>query len=243
MIITDIRNKLNLAFADLEFEEERHLYTLRGKRIPSVSKLVEARAPKFNAEEILPHSAAKATRIEKKEVTVHELRHRWQTINKKSCDLGHETHYFMEHYTGIQTPRTPQEEAGIKFFNDMSKEYEVIFREIRMYSNKYSFAGTDDLLLIHKQTGQIITGDYKTNGDLFKNYKGETLLPPFDYLMNCPYNKYQIQLSYYQMMLEEAGCEVSDRLLVYLKADGEYKIFNLPDLTKELIEIHSKQVA
>jgi GTP cyclohydrolase II len=229
-----VRQRLKSTFSDLIFDESKHLYYLDGVNFISVSKKVEAHAPKFNTEEMLPLSAAKASREEKREVTVHELRHKWQTINRTACDLGHQTHDFMENYTGIEKPRTPQEEAGVKFFHDMSKEYEVIFREIRMYSRRFKYAGTEDLILIHKQTGRVTVADYKTNGDLFKNYKGQTLYKPFDSLLNCPYNKYQLQLSYYEIMLEEAGLEVDDRMLIYLKADATYKLFNTWDYTNEL---------
>ncbi len=60
------------------------------------------------------------------------------------------------------------------------------------------------------------------------------LRPPFAYLANHPYNKYQLQLSYYQLILEEIGCHISRRLLVYLRADETYQIYELFDFTKQL---------
>jgi hypothetical protein len=244
MIVSHIRERINAAFSDIVFDQKKHLYYVDDENYPSVTRKIENCAPKFDANLMAPLSAIKASRIEKREVTEHEMKYRWQTINKLACDLGHETHDFMEHYTGIETPRTPQEKAGVKFFSDMSTEYEVIFRENRMYSRRFKFAGTDDLLLIHRLTGEIIVGDYKTNGDLFKCYKGQTLLAPFDYLESTPYNKYQLQLSYYQLMLEEIGIKVSGRKLIYLKADATYRIFDLIDITAEIIDFeNSKQIA
>jgi len=35
-------------FSDLEFEEKRHLYKVRGVSHPSVSRLVEGHCPKFD---------------------------------------------------------------------------------------------------------------------------------------------------------------------------------------------------
>lgn len=215
-------------FSDLIFEEQRHLYFVDDIPYPSVSKLVSEHAPKFNAEFILPHSA------KKNNTTVPELRKKWKDYNKERCDIGTNTHSFLEKYNGLQTPRNGYEQAGASFIKDMSVDHEIIFREIRMYSRKYKYAGTEDLILMNKHTGDIIAADYKTNVDLFKCYKGQTLYEPFETLESTPYNKIQLQLSYYQIMLEEANCTVSDRILVHLKPEGTYKIFHTLDLTKEL---------
>ena len=101
-----------------------------------------------------------------------------------------------------------------------------------MFSKKYKYAGTADLLLLEKATGNVLLADYKTNKDLFKSY--DLLHSPFEYLESSPYNKYQLQLSYYQIMLEEIDIKISDRLLVYLKIDGTYRVFNTVDFTEQL---------
>lgn len=240
----DIQTKLNTMFSDLFFDEQRHLYFLDGVNIPSVSKLVESHAEKFNADKMLgdktliQRSAYKASREEGREVTEHELRHRWQTKNKEACDLGHETHDYLEYYEGLKTPTTPQQEAGVKYLKDIDGRYVVLCRELRMYSREYQYAGTTDLVLWDNYTQSLVLADYKTNGDLFKTYGW--LKQPFEYLESHPYNKYQLQLSYYQIMLmeglEKAGLNitVSDRHLVYLKADATFRVFPTVDFTTDL---------
>lgn len=254
MVVSQFRERIFSAFSDLHFEERRHIYTLDGIILPSVSKLVESHCDKFDANQkiqtkygtktLVELSAAKTSREEGRTVTTGELLARWDKKRDLRCDIGHETHSFMEYFDGSQRPATPWQKAGVKFFLDMSVEYDVIFREIRMYTRKYWYAGTSDLLLIHHQTGHIIVADYKTNEDLFKNYKGKTLKEPFDWALENPYNKYQIQLSYYQIMLEDIGFQVDDRQLIYLKDDGTYKMFNLLDLTSDLRQaLNNKVVA
>jgi hypothetical protein len=253
MVVNQIKERVLSIFSDLHFEEKRHIYTLDGVIIPSVSKLVESHCDKFDADKkittrygtktLIELSADKASREEGRIVTPGEIRNRWNKKRDDRCDIGHDTHSFMEYFDGSQRPLTPWQVAGVKFFMDMSDEYDVLFREIRMYSRKYRFAGTEDLILIHKKTGHLIAADYKTNEDLFKNYKGKTLKEPFDWALETPYNKYQIQLSYYQIMLEEACLHVQDRWLVYLREDGTYKVFSLLDLTETLREVLNNKVA
>lgn len=234
MVISHVRERVLSAFSDLQFEERRHIYTLDGRILPSVSKLVEGHVKKVDFEEILPYSAIKQTRERGVYVSPDQLRKEWHTKRDDACYLGHRTHSFMETYSGIQTPRTAHERAGVKFFNDMSWDYEILFREIRMHTREFHYAGTEDLILIHRETGDLVAADYKTNGDLFKCFRGKTLEAPFDWAEESPYNKYQLQLSYYQIMLEEVGLHVRDRWLVYFKPDATYQIYPLLDLTSDL---------
>lgn len=226
-MINHLQDKLKAVFSDLKFDAEKHLYFWCGVRVKkSVTKLVEDHVPEFDEAYWLPRCAIKEG------LTEHELKHKWQTINKEACELGTETHDFLEHYNGLKSPSTPQQKAGIQFLKDILVDYEIVAKELRMYSRKWGFAGTADLLLRHRQTGKLVIADYKTNKDIFNTYG--LMLQPFQYLENHPYNHYQLQLSYYQLMLEEVSCSVSERLLVYLKADATYKIFPLVDFSSYL---------
>lgn len=234
-MLTKLQHRINTVFSDLKFDSQRHLYFLDNINYPSVSSLVEKHSSKFDAEAILPYSVAKIEKETKEVLTVDELRAKWKKINEDACNLGTETHNFMESFTGIETPTTPQQKAGVKFIYDYSNEYEIVFRELRMFTRKYKYAGTEDLILEHKKTRHIIPADYKTNKDLFKVYKRMPLLAPFNFLEATAYNKIQLQLSYYQIMLEEeAKMKIEDRLLVYLGSDGNYKIYHTYDYTDML---------
>lgn len=237
MLVTNLREKISAEFSDLEFDEQRHIYSVRGIKLPSVSSKVESHSPKFDTEGILPWSAKKHG------VDIDTLRKKWVKTNQDACDLGHETHDFLEEFTGVEKAKTPYEAAGVNFIRDISKDYIIVFRELRMYSRKYRYAGTEDLLLMHKERLTLATADYKTNGDIFKNYKGQRLLSPFDDLENTPFNKAQIQFTYYEVMLEEIGCPIAEKLLVYLRADGVYKVFRTINLMdRVLAHLDSKKV-
>lgn len=233
-------SKIIQMYSDLTFDSQKHLYYWKGNRVPySVTGLVNKHAHKFDPDKIvygdkslIELSARKASRESGQTVTTHELRHKWQTINTTACDLGTKVHNFLERFTGLETPTCPQEVAGVSYIKDLYGKYEISFRELRAYSRKYNFAGTMDIPLKVIGKDEYIIDDYKTNGDLFKAY--DNLKPPFEYLESSPYNKYQLQLSYYQIMLEEIGLKIVDRRVVYLKADGTYKIFPLLNYTKEI---------
>jgi len=229
------------AYSYLTFDENKHIYYWKGLRVPlSVTGLVKQHVPKFDADKILPYSAMKASREEGRTVSTHELRRRWQLINENACNLGTRVHKFMENYTGIETPSLPQEEAGIKYIRDLEGKYSISFRELRAYSREFNYAGTMDLPLEVIGSNGYVVDDYKTTGDLFKAY--DNLYPPFEYLESSAYNHYQLQLSYYQIMLEEVGLRIENRRLIHLKADGEYRIYDLQDYTKELKDYMKRNI-
>ena len=252
-IAEDYKKTIARIFKDLVFEEERHLYWLKGKRLPSVTGILKKHEEVFDADKVISRSgktlielsAAKQTRLRGEQVSVHQLRHEWQTTCKDGCELGTETHDYMEYYNGIKHPDTPQKKAGVKFLTWLLSEkienttlprYTILFRELRMYSRRFMYAGTADLVLLDNLTGKLIIVDYKTNKDLWKTWK--YLKEPFDYLESNPYNKYQLQFSYYQIILDEmTPYETSERWLIYLQADEQFKKYDTWDFTNELKEL------
>lgn len=194
-------------------------------------KLISTRTGRVS---LIDLSARKASREEGREISSHELHRRWQLINTEACDLGHKVHSFLENYTGIQTPTLPQEKAGIKYLQSLKGKYKISFRELRAYSKKYAFAGTMDLPLevIGADKESFVISDYKTNTDMFKAY--DYMYPPFENLEASAFNADQLQLSYYQIMLEEARLNVVGRTIIHLKADEEYRVFETHDFTDQL---------
>jgi hypothetical protein len=88
--------------------------------------------------------------------------------------------------------------------------------------------------LYNTLTGKFILADYKTNRDLFKNFASKKLLYPFNFLLDNPYNKYQLQLSSYQILFELVGYEVESRRIIWIKPDGNYEMFKTVDYTERL---------
>lgn len=238
MTLVDIQERLQV-FSDLDFDHRRHLYFLDGVQLPSVTGLVKKFIPPFDKKKYLAICARKEN------ITQEELSIRWDKIRDDAAGRGTEAHDFLENFSGIETPDSPQKLAGIKFLKDILEDYYVVAKELRIYSRRYKYAGTMDILLMHKETSELVICDYKTNAEYIDKETGETksklfrgysmLYPPFDYLESHPYNGYQLQLSYYQIPLEEVGLQISRRLLVYLKPNGEYVNYQTENFTEDLI--------
>lgn len=138
----------------------------------------------------------------------------------------------------------PKEEAVVKFYEEIPRCIIPILAETRVFVEygKAGYAGTFDILfyydaeLIGKadiNSGAIIM-DYKTNKDLYKNFKEQKLLPPFNDLLDMPLSTYKLQLSLYENALHKIGIKVAGRRILWLKPDAEYEKINLESYQKEI---------
>lgn len=223
-----IKVKAKEQFKKLNFVESTHVYTVDGKKIPSTSSLIKQFYKDFDAEKV-SYFVAK-----KNGTTQQQVLDEWQSTNEEAIDRGTRVHYFAEDYCRKLDvkPTCIQTQAVVDFWQSLPAYYELVFVELQMYDENYWYAGTTDFVLLDLRDGSLVLGDYKTNKDLFKSYN--YMNPPFDMLEDNNYNHYQIQLSYYQILIEQLGYTVSNRMLVWLNIEGGFEIHNTSDFTKTL---------
>lgn len=227
----NIKNDLLHYFKDLTFNEEDHRYFVSGIPIQySVSAKIKDFCKPFN-KDLLSSIIAK-----KENVSPQDILDRWKSISDKAIKIGKEAHLFGELYAFNRDlrPQSNYDIAIMRFWNDLPKFVKPVICELQMYHKEQLYAGTADIILLNEKTGKLIIGDYKSNADLFKNYKGQCLEERFSHLLDTPFNKYQIQLSYYQILLEQTGYEVSSRKIVWIKPDGNYNLYDCENLTQYL---------
>lgn len=232
--LDELRNSIKVKFENLNFQEESHTYDVEDIKLKSVSHFIKDYAEEFN-----PINAAIGV-SKKTGKTVGEVLQEWEDMKNEACDLGTATHLFGEYFieTGDNSPSNGYEEAIVKFWTDLSEEYIPVTLELQMYCRKMGIAGTADIILYNKTTGKFVIADYKTNKDLFKNFKGKKLKAPFDDLYDSPIGKYTIQLSMYQLLFELTGFEVEDRFLIWVKPDGTYTLHHTPDVRDKIEKIY-----
>lgn len=226
----EIRKNIDDAFRGLVLDEASHVYTLGDKKLKgSVSGLIKSFYLPFPEDAL----AKKAKRLG---INEEELAKQWKEINDESTERGSRVHLFGERYPLNKTliPTCPQETAVKKFWDELPKHIVLVGIEIKMYHKDYMFPGTMDLLLYDTINNYYIIADYKTNKDLHKNFNGQRMLPPFQHLLDCPLNHYQVQLSFYQVLLEQLGINVKERKVIYLTLEGEYVMWNTDDYTSQL---------
>lgn len=164
----------------------------------------------------------------------------------------------------VLTPRCPKEMAVLRFWREMNPNLHFVLAETKVFSGvgaylqrmgkqtateplhlKQHFAGTFDLLMYYddpvnpEQSGLVIF-DYKTNKDLensFSRNRNRTLYHPFSHFIEEAKSIYTLQLSCYQIPLEELGLKVLTRRLVWLRDTGQYQLVKLNDVSNTLKHI------
>lgn len=222
----DLETKLEWMFSDLVFEEKAHTYHVNGVPFPSVSSLIKEHETPVDFDLIAERVAIRNNK------TKSQVQREWDKIKDDACALGSETHLYAENYDGTQEPINNLQFAAKKFFDELPEYYIILSKELRMYSKAFKYAGTADLVLFDTRDNSLVIADFKTNKDLFKSF--HQLQGIFSDLEQSNFNKYQLQLSYYQIMLEQTGVDVSNRVIIWLQRDGTYKVYQTEDYTKEL---------
>ena len=223
--LQDIRKE----FIKLDFDEEKHVYFVDNKPLKaSVSKLIKQYYIPFNAEEVAERKALQTG------FSKESFLNDWKEINLEAITRGHRVHTFGEFYPykkGKMIPSCPQEEAVVKFWNEIPEHIILVGTEIRMYHKEKGYAGTADILLFDTMNQTYIIADYKTNKDLFKNFMGKKMINGFEHKFDMPFSHYEIQLSHYQILVEQIhGIKVSRRIVIHLQMDGNYKMYDCEDV-------------
>ena len=265
LILKEYNNKLT-------FIEESHQYFLGDEEYDCVSNIIE-RWSSVDEEEMLNKCAIKAADPRYPDYKYHgmtreEIKKLWEDNSKRACDYGTICHAFGEscyywfagedekilpeckhkfnEYGPIAT--TPEEEAILKFWEDLPDNFIGIMPEIRLinFKGNTKYAGTTDILFYYydkdnPEKSGVVIFDWKTNQDLYKNFKGTKMLWPFNNLLESPHSHYILQLNLYQLCLENLGIKVLGRRLIWVKPDATYEKVKLPyvvDTFKEIFAIN-----
>ena len=138
--------------------------------------------------------------------------------------------------------------AALKFYKDLPDCYIPILAETKVIDLDLNYCGTFDLLMYYdaplngkddNQSGLLVL-DWKSNADLYKNFKGQKMLEPFTDLLNMPLSTYKLQLSLYQNCLEKIGFKIVSRKLMWLKRNGVYELIPLESYVNVLVDYLTK---
>ena len=194
----------------------------------------------------------------------------WKVKSDHACEFGTNVHAFGESMFYYMTgepdkvleeckeqfdengphPLNPQEEAIVKFWDDLPENFVPVLAETKVFNrNGTQYAGTFDILFYYVEEPEspkngLVIFDYKTNEDLYKNYRGQTLLWPFQDMLDQNASYYTLQLSLYAIPLQNIGYKVIGRRLIWVKPDGSYekvKIDSVSDRLRDALNIPSSK--
>lgn len=255
-----IRDKIINQFKDLNFVEEGHKYFLIKdgvkKELQSVSATIQQFEQYVDWEEKAQNCALKEG------VDVSVIKRRWEENNVRATNNGTSTHLYGEMYhwfvtddlnkmsniiwpqyeKGYLIPYSEKQNACQRYNEDLFNIHDMypLMVETQVYTEQY--AGTFDKLIYYKHPTDdnksgLILADYKTNASLISDYNRKNnvmMMPPFEDMIDEALSHYTLQLSLYQIPLEDMGLKILSRRIIWLKNDGTYDQYPVPDMTIKL---------
>jgi len=217
----------------LVFNQALHKYYFEGKELLSVTNFIKTFDKEFNPL-FASIGVAKSNTKKKKGITdARGIRKLWRLHGERKRCIGTAAHAFAEMRIMDRTvePITGYDKAVIKALEALSKNWDIVGAEQRVYSTTSYLAGTYDLKLKHKTTGVFAMVDWKVTEDMFKGYN--KLKGVFKDLKATALVKYFIQLNIYALLDKDIINE--DKLFVIqLKNDGTFNAYTIKDIARSV---------
>ena len=201
---------------EITFDPAEHRYLHAGEALTSVTTIIKSHFPDFDAEAVARNKA-------EREGTSHEeLLRQWDQRREVAGTFGSRIHLFAETILLNNDPTaadalavTDRERAYLASLKvaiaRIGKYYEFIEAEKIVFSPRRKIAGTIDLLLRNRTTGEYVLGDWKTSRKIRREaFRQETGHGIFSDLPHCNHVHYSLQLHAYRELLLSEGYLAND---------------------------------
>lgn len=226
------------------FEPEGHRYTdAHGNDYTSVSKKLNSIEVPFDSKGISLNMAKQRMRSGDTRNVADiqaEILTEWKEKGDSSLEKGNWIHDNLEAFHKLGTC-DPKLNSVVTQLRKLYDSYYKVFTEVLLFDSENYVSGQTDLA-VQRQRGNggvFDFYDYKTNQakgiqydsinrkkDPWKHYN-KYFLPPFEYLEDCNYNRYGMQLSTYARMAQKLyGIKVGKLAIIFI--DNNLKVRRIP---------------
>lgn len=239
---------MNLGIDDtIIFKEDTHQYFDKtGLEYGSVTRTLNKLKVPFDRDGISKMMARSMAK--EKGITVDQAQamilSEWDAKRDSSIDRGNSIHGSIENF--LLTGQKSSEYMGVhNFMSSFIKPYYRFYPEIILYHQDFLVAGQADLVCQRQKSESSVYDfyDYKTNeakgiqfdsigrkNDEIKHYN-RYFLPPLDFMEDCNYNLYSLQLSMYAFFAEMTyGIKVGRLGIIFIGNDMEVHMIPVPYL-------------
>ena len=206
------------------FYEDTHSYLLGDKKLKSITKYISDFKTPFDRDRISFQYAKK--RGLKQEDVLKE----WDSKAKESCEMGTYIHSIFEEYilnkTIIDCSKYNKGKIALQFIADYFESEKLIPVETELIVYNDEYAGQIDCIVKNKE-GEHFILDWKTNSEIKKSNRWQSMKGKFNVYDDCSYNHYSIQLRAYQEMCKEYV--IKNCYIINLNDEG-YEIIEARDI-------------
>lgn len=199
----------------IRFNEQYHTYRDNlGSRYVSGTTFVGKFFPKFDAESVsIKCSKGKNPKYAGRDPK--EIMAEWAAEGERGSKEGDNAHLYaemrMRNAPADKIPK-PISPRCVQLFKQVDKiiawlkhKYTFIEAEKIIFSPGLNIAGMVDLVMHDPATGEILILDWKQNKELSSDNFFQSAFDPIEYLQDTHINKYTLQLSLYQYIMDLEG--------------------------------------
>jgi len=186
------------------FNEENHTYQVNGHSLISATTFIDQFFPEFDSQEVSKEYA------KKNGLNQADVLAKWKQKGDDASNLGRDVHLYAERLFKEEDLPTTDDPKIQKYFNVVNKtvvkllkRFDFIDAEMIVFSELLGVAGTIDLLMRDRTNDDVVIFDWKTNEEIKKENPWQNAFLPIQHLMDCNWNKYQLQLNLYKRILSE----------------------------------------
>lgn len=204
---------------NIRLDEELHKYYLLDDpefEFISATTFVKSFFEKFDQELVAARLVKNVPKYRGMEP--QQLIEEWSRIAQEGTDTHKEIEMFIKNSV---SPAMPKSIVACNWIESLDRNKFDLYSEVIIYSKELGIAGTIDLMIVNKTTGQLGLYDWKTNRNIdsrsFDNRMGNT--PVTRHLMDCHLIHYSLQLSLYAYILEKEY-DINPKQLVLIHLTG-----------------------
>ena len=210
------------------FDPDAHTYTVLETGAPqsSVTTFISSFFPQFDTEYWSKKKSAQLG------ITQASLKKKWADKAEKAQDIGTLMHLYAERRLRNEPAPDPTCKRSEKLFlridqslAQLSRFFNFVQSEMIVFSPGLGLAGTVDLIMEYKDSGNLAILDFKQNEKIKKTNPWENGFPPVAHMESCDIVKYALQLGFYKKIIEHEGYfpgrKVSNLGLIHLVEDAQ----------------------
>ena len=206
----------------ITFLEEPHIYLIDGKEDPllqSVTQFVHTFFSHFDADQVIKNmmNSKNWTTSKYYGKTPNEIKLEWDVIRDEAALAGTKMHLAIEQfYNSLIDPTIPLEQDE-DVINSVEYQYfEIFFKdhshlvpfktEWRIFDEKVKIAGSIDMIFYDptdKSNSSLYIYDWKRSKEIKRRNYFQKALHPLDYLDDCNYIHYTLQLNVYRKIIQD----------------------------------------
>ena len=232
--------------AIITFDEEKHTYVCDNIYYDSVTQIIHKMFPEFNT------NAVSARYAKKHGLNQQDVINEWAESNRIACEFGTKIHLYCENLMlGKELPKADNEKekeyfkSSDKFIASLMKSHDIVQCEQIIFSPKLRLAGTVDLIMREKSSGNLAIFDWKTNKKILKySDYNEFGLKFFSHLSHCNFIHYCVQLNVYRFMLyaeKYYDCKNAPMELFHITSN-DVKIYKVKDMNHEVSSLLTPRI-